>query len=396
MAAVIEHDYPDASALDTPEPIITREFGPDNLRAVLYPELNVVSQMRQLYETEPLEELSASIDLHGLMHQLTVAELTPEQCVDYLEGVNKVWKSDHGIDELAVNQAGNYYIVIAGHRRHLAIGKLIEDHGWEPDGIAIISNVHEDILAFEALKLQLSENVMAQPKPYEFAYAVRELYEVGLLEGRFSSVAAFARELEFKEDKVRNAVRYCMLPGRVRQLVERSSLSYSASLELVPLLQAYLEREDPSDVIDEEVFTVAVKGMLNNWNQAETRKMVIARISALRDGQADLQDLFEATFEEESRRRILQAQAERRSVIKEFSTNALGGLSHLLRLSEEGILGKRDIALDVEQVKMHMQFWTSTLKRILETSGITDTEIQAHLAQLDETTELLPGQETIL
>src|SRR5690606_20343415 len=63
-------------------------------------------------------------------------------------------------------------ILIAGHRRRRAIGRLLEEHNINPALASIAMNVRDEIDFGQAVGLQLRENVYDRTSPQDEARAI--------------------------------------------------------------------------------------------------------------------------------------------------------------------------------------------------------------------------------
>lgn len=210
--------------------------------------MNAVSQTRKIVRAEPLDELARAIESpdelgeprNELLHPPLLNRLTTrEKAEEYLTELNECFGTEHSVDELLPDDKGHYLIVIAGHRRRLATGKLIEEQGADPRTSRVDCTVRDDLPFFDALQLQIAENSHQQLSMTEQARAINAIYHYGIAKEKYASIEDCARDLHFGDEKVSRALAFCRLPDYVQDCVERGVYSYSASIEMEPLTEAY-------------------------------------------------------------------------------------------------------------------------------------------------------------
>jgi ParB-like chromosome segregation protein Spo0J len=97
--------------------------------------INVLEQPRQTFEE--IATLAQSIADRKLLFPPIVAQLERDQAQEYIEMVNGIWDTNHGIADLspAINKDGQevFFILLDGERRYRACMYLVnvgcEDHG---------------------------------------------------------------------------------------------------------------------------------------------------------------------------------------------------------------------------------------------------------------------------
>ncbi|HEX9594819.1 MAG TPA: hypothetical protein VF996_01705, partial [Candidatus Saccharimonadales bacterium] len=115
-------------------------------------------QIRQTYNQDAKVELADSLLENNMLHPLTVAELDVLETIEYANDINELWSANYSIDNLTSNQNGEYFIVIAGHRRLLSIYYNNERSGVDDEQVFALCNIRQGIGLTEALRLQFTEN----------------------------------------------------------------------------------------------------------------------------------------------------------------------------------------------------------------------------------------------
>jgi hypothetical protein len=272
-----------------------------------------------------IESLATSINNFGLIHPLTVARLSLEATQEYLEVINHLWERGYTVRDLLPIEVGKkkeiyYYILIAGERRLRAIQSL--------DREKVGVNLCRSIAPLTALMIQFSENIHSPPPPHEEAEGYVNLYKLITGVNPSYSVAEFARDVaERSPGTIRNALRFCELPKKLRGFVEKGVVPYGIGVEISRLYQVE-SLSDPGG----EIMVWAGNAIANGWTVLECREKVLEFIRNLEGGQGEL---FAPPTEEE----VLRA---RRDVIGKEYLGLLGQQSNyqrmVLRAFSEGLL----------------------------------------------------------
>ncbi|MBI2590955.1 MAG: hypothetical protein HYW33_03725 [Candidatus Blackburnbacteria bacterium] len=261
----------------------------------------VLQQVRKTFEGIP--ELAQDIASKGLMSPLLVAELNTVEAERYLAVINDLWKTDYTTDDLIPTiRDGNatYRILIAGERRLRAIHHLRESGCLDcseagadcfhfakkfPGNQAPVT-LCVGISAREALNRQASENTHMSVPSHEEAVFYYEYYRVlqDTVDPNYP-IERFARDVGRSPDMVRNALRYCALPARVRSLVEQGIVKYGIACVLTRY-QAY----EATRKSDEEIYYLA---LLNKDQRVEDFEGIVsADIARTKAGQLSLAQLL--------------------------------------------------------------------------------------------------------
>ena len=250
--------------------------------------LNPATQTRKYYQPEGMEELTRAIravDASGepqykLFHPLMVNILDSDKAAEYIEDLNLCHGTEHTLDEFRPTEDGRYYFIIAGHRRHRAIGELIREEGANPALSTVPCSVYENLSFSDSLRIQIDENTHQSLSVTEVARAIQSSYKYGVATGKYSSIADCVRDLPFGEDKVRNALKFCELPEYLQEWVEDERLSYGSAVALHPLMLGLRKRHDNKSpeiaeaITQEYLLAFGLKIVKNGWNRSKVMEHV--------------------------------------------------------------------------------------------------------------------------
>ncbi len=263
------------------------EFSLQSIEQVPHNFLNPLTQTRKIYQYEGLEELKAAIlardennePRYELFHPLMVNRVNDQGAAEYLADLNLCHGTEHTVEQLTRAEDGYFYIIIAGHRRHIATGSIIIDDGLDPS-TPVACSVYENLSFREALRKQIDENTHQQLSVTETARAIQASYRFGLAKGDYTSVADCIRDLPFGEYKIRNALKFCELPEEVQSLVEEEYINYGVAVALYPMIHtlhtihANLCEEDRGEIVRNRLLEYAFRAMNNDWTKAIALKVV--------------------------------------------------------------------------------------------------------------------------
>lgn len=232
-----------------------RVLGPEvnELRTVPSNQANIVGQYRSHYEKEDEDELVRSMDTTGMRNPILLCEMSPAQAKEYIDYADRVWQDGVRIEDLVANQEGNYYIVVAGHRRTISARRIAIENGVPEEDLGIQAFVTTDKSILELLRLQGSENVYRLPLPQDKARLIQQMYLFGVEHDMYRSVAEFVDDSPYSEHETRAALRYVQLPEELKEFVEGGFLSYSAAVAMYPLLDAAYKHHEFKNVPTSEI-----------------------------------------------------------------------------------------------------------------------------------------------
>ncbi|MCB9823232.1 hypothetical protein H6800_03075 [Candidatus Nomurabacteria bacterium] len=236
--------------------------------------INMVSQVRQDINPDDQSELEQALIVHDadgeqrieLIQPITVGYFHRNDLSNYLDKLNSTWGTDHTVDELTPipGSHGRYFfLVVAGHRRTLAIASAAKKLGIDVSRIDVVFHVlHGSNFTFrEGIKTQYRENFHKKPESWEDAIAVSAILQEGLRSGEYQNFADCARDLAIPSERVSKAYRFFELPESIRNQVYDGTFSYSLALELhrIAVAKAFNQAREryTQDEVNEFLFRFA-------------------------------------------------------------------------------------------------------------------------------------------
>lgn len=229
----------------------TEAIGPANTAKLPVGWLRPIEQVRKTYPPDEIRALAESIEVVDendrlirldLQHPPTVAKLDTLGAQAYLEDHAKFYGF---VEAEYVEPADDdsVYIIIAGHRRLLALQYLIEKHELNL-GRTVICNIHENISFDDALALQMRENTHERVPAHQEAKHIAQYYQY--LQAKSPNKRITHRTIALHTGRsdhvVGKALAFMSLPQEVRDYTEKYQiLPYSTVTRLKPYQDA-LER----------------------------------------------------------------------------------------------------------------------------------------------------------
>lgn len=321
------------------------EFGLKSVEHLPFDRLNVFTQTRKTFYEEDLEELVRSIeslDEHGhprneLLHPPFVNIMDRPTAEKYLVELNACHKTAHTLDEAVPLDDGRYAIVVAGHRRRLAIGRIIAKQHADPATSTVASNVAYNLNFAEALRIQIEENTHLQLPVYEIARAIQATYRYGVERGEFKSVADCVQALPFGEEKVRNALRFCEMSEFVQNAVEDGRIGYGVAVALHPAMlrlrqkYSHLAPGSAEEIVQHSIQTWVLRAIENEWSRNIVAKQVTEMIESMKKEAAFDMKLFE--FDD-----VAAARHQRQQAYRELFTGGLTRMRAFVSLANQAEL----------------------------------------------------------
>jgi len=220
------------------------EFGEREIKTVKYGQIEVLPQIRKKMDEEKLADLAASIEFDpvsgeaNLINPIIVNVLDEEHYGAYVRENAEFFGRDIG-EVSGLHIPGVHYVVIAGHRRRVAVGMRAEFEGLDPSDVTVPVSVRHNMSFQEAFKLQLRENNHDRPATQDEAGEVAKYVEARRREDPNVPLSQCARELGWTSDRLRAACKYNELPGTVRERVEERVITFTNAVDLWNLLAAY-------------------------------------------------------------------------------------------------------------------------------------------------------------
>lgn len=180
--------------------------------------LNAIVQARNQYED--VDVLANAIKSSGtLLHTPFVAQFDTQGAKTYLAFVYGIYgdkvPEQKTVDDLVPSTDENgeniYLIVVAGHRRVLALSKLGEEQ--------VDVKIKKDIVPLDALYIQAQENTQRPLTPDEQAEQHGRLWAVSKAKDANLTLEAFAKKVGVKPTILRRDLRYYSLPDEVKKYV---------------------------------------------------------------------------------------------------------------------------------------------------------------------------------
>ena len=322
------------------EPTTTSiHFGPLHVDAVPLRDITELQQVRTEYNRTALEDLADAITLPAapedttphfdLQNPVAVARFSSHtQRTRYVHDHADFFRLDSDQRNHNFRHAGNT-ILVAGHRRHRAIGILAVRHELDLGDATIAASVHEDPDFGAALGAQLRENSHEKPSPQDEARAIHYYYEhIHATEQQPPSIRRIACELGFGETKVRDALSFASLPDDVQQLTHQNILPFSTVRQFKGLHDAYTAKyQAPRDAHDALMSDIA-RLLKTRLAHSDTKavKWIVTRTQEVRAETTYHQDAF---FELESSPR-----ARRTTQASQLATEALRILAYQLKTGD--------------------------------------------------------------
>lgn len=269
-------------------------------------QINVLNQPRQKFEN--IELLALDIARKNILNPLTVAYFDKEKCQEYIDAINKIWDTQHSIDELTPVETEDgehaYYVLIAGERRLRAF-KLLntigcidcqEAHGQGPcyqrhfGNQDIETRVVKNANVWTTIKIQASENTHMSVPPQDEAHFYSMLYE-SYRNGTNYTISQLARDVGRSPDTIRDALRFCGLPKRIQDFVKEGYISYGVAVELA-------RAKHELGLNDIDFMWWEAEALARQWTVAKFRERVSNEIRNRKNPQEFL-GLFTETQEKE-------------------------------------------------------------------------------------------------
>lgn len=329
------------------------EFGPQRIKMLPYTAINELQQVRTTYDADAIEELAQSIqsgvdgsvissEQFELANPLLMGRHSPTSAKRYIAEHGDYYhiaKKDRiDVQDLTPFDDDSAIILIGGHRRRRAIGRLLEMNNITPINARVASSVRDEIEFGQAIGLQLRENVYERPSPQDEARAIDLSYRYNVEKlGHAPNIKKLAQNLGFSEKKVRGALTFASLPASIQEYTSSGALSYTIVCQLKPLYDAYfatfrddtsVERGRKAELSVREFCDTILKQRLAGKSDEKLSKTIANRAKEIQ-GQADYQQLsFDLLLDDYS--------PERRANIagRQLAATAISVMRYRLRTGE--------------------------------------------------------------
>ena len=259
-----------------------------HVQNVPWAELNVLSQTRKHMQPEGMDELTRAIESlddegrprNELFHPPMVNRMDHAHAETYVADLNLCHGTSHTLDDLVLGSDGQYKVVIAGHRRRFAAGRLIDKYGADPATSTLPCSVYENLSFREALRKQIDENTHQSLSVTEVARAIQATYRYGIATGSYVSIPDCVHDLPFGDEKVRNALKFCELPDTLQEWVENGHLPYGTAVALHPMMAgmrnryAHVPEDEREKIMLEYLIATGLSIINHRWSASNVRSHV--------------------------------------------------------------------------------------------------------------------------
>jgi hypothetical protein len=319
----VTFDYPD------PNPYESYEVNCPSDWLNLIPQLR--AERKESYDQSSLEGLADTLEGEGQIHRVRVAMLKPGEAHNYIEHFYDLWDiSEEDRKSLGdLNRIkGHYFIVIAGHRRTLAI--------QDSDDIEYVRiTLHPSIDPVQASIIQLIENEYSAPDASRKAEMIYRLYILLNEQEGGISKAEIAKRLNIDSGIVYDALDYADMPSAFRSMVEEGLLTYTHVVELHRLKKAGLDTGTLRGYAG--LASVGKEPIKEGLTVKEFRKVIDSKLEELENNQ---QSFFDSPSEVDERNRAV-AKKKYNSLARTTETY----FRKLGDLIDSGLLGELDSPL---------------------------------------------------
>lgn len=360
-------------------------FGPKEIVGVRLSDIVALPQMRQVYDEEALKELEDSLlaeswdpessrqltsDDVNLNNAINLARLSRPQAETYIaenaDYYGTAPEDQLNLDELSWDEHGKTHILIAGHRRTLAMNRVAERFGFSPDDVFAASTVYDGITFNDALPLQTRENIYKAPPAVDEARQVDLRYRYLARHGRKPPVRELASFFGYSETKVRDALAFASLPPLIQSFATDKLLPFTTVKQLEPLARAYRKYYSAtgSEAIEQTVeseLVIACNRMLSMTLSGNTDTKRATFIDNLRREIEDQADTFQPELF------FIETESVEQRVTKSTRTlrHDVGAVA--MYLARQGELGSDDISALEEVLRVarsrqaiELEFTTAT------------------------------------
>ena len=302
-------------------------------KSLAFDQINILPQVRKTFKD--IDLLADNIYENGLMELPIIVVYDEPHAQKHLDTINELEGTELNLDHLtaAIGEDGTriYNVLLAGERRVRACKKLREEGRYEEvfGGDEIDVRYRTNINPVKAIFIQLSENTQDSVPAHEEAEKHDEMFRFLRLQIPDYPLARYAKQVGRSEGKIRESLRFCMLPEQIKDYVKDGLISYGIGVEIARLAQA------DADVNDMEFYAVkALTGRL----RVDDFKDVIDSYFNNRKG-----NMFEIFQDEQLG---VSKRAAHRKVVKKELIMALWSWIHYFKhvkgLFESGQLGEED------------------------------------------------------
>jgi|GEM_PF-5266354 len=248
------------------------EIGPQAPYFAPITRLNMLTQVRKNIGEEDLDELTEALIVKPssddrptikLLQPITVGLFDKKKVKPYLNRLNEVWGSNHSIRDLVpVTDDDEYFlVVIAGHRRTLAVQLAAEETGVDKEKIDLEFHLQygKDLTFRNAIQTQYRENFHKKPDTWEDAQAINSILEEGIKSGDYKTFVDCARDLGVNKERVSRAFRFQTLPESAKESVKDNILQFGRAIALSDLFSVLAYDRSHENMTDADKANIVEK-----------------------------------------------------------------------------------------------------------------------------------------
>jgi hypothetical protein len=292
---------PDAQMLETPN----RFDGVD----IPICDINILDQPRRTFEE--IDMLAQDIAIKNLMMPLIVVSWDAQGAQQYIDLINKVWKTNRTLSDLkpVTNENDERYIVLLDGERRLRACKQLDTIGCTDCQLkfgkqpcyerhfgtrTVRTSETRDISSVAALRIQASANMHHNVPLHEDAIFYQNYWGAVKEMNPKYTLAQTARDLGRNPASIRDALQYCKLPEEIQEYVKTKEIGFGVALEIqraIDVLEldedsikywvnvARLDRlstsayaEKVSNAIQAKLYPQTMLGIFNEYQEEEFKK----------------------------------------------------------------------------------------------------------------------------
>lgn len=261
------------------------EAGSENVRLLPLAWTFELTQIRREYDEEALAELDRRMPEQLSGETLKVNQINPstvnvvdeEHAVAYLNDHNFFHRSLPGYEPILLEDIpcidGLRYLVVNGHTRRRVNLRKQQRSQIDPESYFMACTIKTNLSFLEAKPEQYMENTSTPVPPENTAEEIELTYKFLRDTGRDYSVAALQKHFRYKEQRIRDALKFVTAPDEIKKFINKG-LSYTNIVDLVKLRDAYETRQTCRGIQEndlEKVEKAVEKAKLEIIDYFETR-----------------------------------------------------------------------------------------------------------------------------
>lgn len=184
------------------------------------------------------DELKEDILFQGLQNPVDVSFINESLLDEYIGFTNRTWGSSANISDFTSLQSpdGSFPLLKSGHSRLQAVTELIAE-GRLPTDSQVVARLSKANTVQDIVDWQRGENIHSQPPRERTAMALVESYQHGIEIGLWRTPKQFLvyqheRGRDASKGVLNHALKYALLPSRIRNFILAGQVPYLAGVEL--------------------------------------------------------------------------------------------------------------------------------------------------------------------